>query len=65
MAGVGLIIALSACSQTTPKKTQTSPDKTVHKEAEKAGLPKIDHILIVVEENHSKTRFLVIHPHPI
>ncbi|MBM7652456.1 alkaline phosphatase family protein [Neobacillus cucumis] len=58
MAGVGLMIALSACSQSTPKKTLTSPDNTVHKEAETAALPKIDHILIVVEENHSKNQIL-------
>ncbi|MEH7415709.1 alkaline phosphatase family protein [Neobacillus drentensis] len=58
MAGVGLIFALSACTQATPKETQTSPGKTVDKKAETAGLPKIDHILIVVEENHSKNQIL-------
>ena len=58
IAGVGLMIVLSACTQTTPKKTQTLPEKTVHKETEKAELPKIDHILIVVEENHSKNQIL-------
>jgi len=45
----GLIILLSACSQNTP-----SSEKNGHKESPKAELPNIDHILIVVEENHSK-----------
>ncbi|MFB6468129.1 alkaline phosphatase family protein [Cytobacillus sp. Hz8] len=52
-----MIILLSACSHNTPNK-QTSQEKAVHKEVEEATLPKIDHILIVVEENHSKSQIV-------
>ena len=53
---VGILMVLSACSQNEPSKDQTPQDKTVHKEVKKETLPKIDHILIVVEENHSKSQ---------
>ncbi|WP_251028613.1 alkaline phosphatase family protein [Bacillus sp. ISL-18] len=52
---VGIMLLLTACNQNEPKN-QTTQKKTVHKEEEKANLPKIDHILIVVEENHSKSQ---------
>lgn len=62
-----LTIILSACTQTEPKQ-QTSPVKPESKEVtqdqKKEGYPKtagqtfphIDHIVIVVEENHSKSQ---------
>ena len=52
---VAIMLLLTACNQNEPNK-QTTQDKTVHKEEEKASFPKIDHILIVVEENHSKNQ---------
>ena len=51
----GMIILLSACTQ-NPPNNQTSQGKIVQKKVEKASIPKIDHVLIVVEENHSKSQ---------
>jgi phosphatidylinositol-3-phosphatase len=47
-----VLIILSACSQTQSK--ETIPIKTVKHKITKTKLPKIDHIVIVVEENHSQ-----------
>jgi len=53
---VGMIVLLCACNHQNQPKNQTLPDKTLHKEVNKAPLPKVEHILIVVEENHSKSQ---------
>lgn len=52
---VGMTLLLSACTQSEPKET-TSPVKTIKKQVEKTGMQKIDHIVIVIEENHSKSK---------
>ncbi|WP_256238306.1 alkaline phosphatase family protein [Bacillus sp. EB600] len=52
---VGMTLLLSACTQSEPKE-KTSPAKTINKQAEKAGMQKIDHVVIVIEENHSKSK---------
>jgi hypothetical protein len=52
---IGLILGLCACTQNEPKQT-TSPMKKINKQVEKVNLPKIEHIVIVVEENHSKSQ---------
>ncbi|WML51794.1 hypothetical protein RCG17_20560 [Neobacillus sp. PS3-12] len=57
---IGMMIILGSCTQTEPKK-QTSPVKTVTRQIEKVSLPKIDHIIIVVEENHSQSQ-ITNHP---
>jgi phosphatidylinositol-3-phosphatase len=50
-----VLIILSACSQTQSK--ETVPIKIKHK-ITKSKLPKIDHIVIVVEENHSQLEII-------
>lgn len=52
---VGMTLLLSACTQSEPKE-QTSPVKTIKKQVEKVDMQKVDHIVIVIEENHSKSK---------
>lgn len=49
---VGVLIFLCSCSQTQLNKP--APVKPVKQNFKKAVLPKIEHIVIVIEENHSK-----------
>ncbi|PLS09693.1 acid phosphatase [Neobacillus cucumis] len=50
-----MMIVLNACTPNEPKSRPSKP-KMAQKEIEKSILPKIDHVLIVVEENHSKSQ---------
>lgn len=43
---------LNACSQTPGNKP--APEKTGKKQVQPVSLPKVDHIVVVVEENHSQ-----------
>jgi hypothetical protein len=54
---IGIILILGACAQNEPKN-QTSP---VKKQVEKVKLPSVDHIVIVIEENHSRSQ-IAAHP---
>jgi phosphatidylinositol-3-phosphatase len=57
---IGMMLILGSCTQTEPNQ-ETSPVKTVTRQIEKVSLPKIDHIVIVVEENHSQSQ-ITNHP---
>lgn len=47
---------LGACSQAQPKKQENSQKMKQVKQTVQNGFPKIDHIVIVIEENHSQKR---------
>lgn len=51
----GIVIILGACTQHESNQ-ETAPVKTAKKQSEKVILPRIDHIVIVVEENHSQSQ---------
>lgn len=57
---IGIIVSLAACTQNGPKK-ETSPVKKVKRQVEKAVLPSVDHIVVVIEENHSQSQ-ITNHP---
>jgi phospholipase C len=50
-----MLLLVSACNQTEPKKKSPIVNK-IKKQVQKVNLPKIDHIVIVIEENHSQSQ---------
>ena len=57
---IGIIFILGACTNNEPKQ-ETTPVKKVIKQVEKVKLPSIDHIVVVIEENHSQSQ-ITNHP---
>jgi hypothetical protein len=55
---VSIIVILSACSQQQPSKNQTSKKPSTTKVSREVKLPKIDHIVIVIEENHARQQII-------
>lgn len=50
---VSVMFILSACTQNQNQSSKKEPMEPVENRLKAKGLPKIDHIVIVVEENHS------------
>jgi hypothetical protein len=55
---VSIIVILSACSQQQPPKNQTSEKPSITKVSREVKLPKIDHFVIVIEENHARQQII-------
>lgn len=49
------MMVTTACAQIQPKE-QTFPAQKIKKQAKSISLPQIDHVVIVLEENHSKSQ---------
>ncbi|MDP4085511.1 MAG: alkaline phosphatase family protein [Bacillota bacterium] len=59
-----VLLFLSGCSQAQKKETAPALKKTIQQTVVKVKMPKIDHILIVVEENRSKQAITHNHSAP-
>lgn len=55
---VSVIVILCACSQQQPQKNQSSEKPSTNKVTKDIKLPKIAHIVIVIEENHAQQQII-------